>query len=406
MSNRLGPFQNFGGGELRNWTYQVLASAPSAPKIGQPYYNSGSGGVFIWNNVAWRPVDAALLTDGSIKIAALESNPFNRANPNYFGTQLAATISDLAATVKAYTLDSFAAPIAAVSFGNQRVTLVANASANTDATNLGQVNTLINNAIQGVNAIKQPVRIATDANITLSGLQTIQSVTLADGDRVLVRAQTTGSQNLIYNVHSGAWTIATDDDSSGELISGTQVLVNEGAYAGSVFRITTLGTITIGTTSITWTQAAQVNSYTADEATLHLTGSQFSARLGYGLTTVAAGIQVLAVSTGGLQVTSGGISILLAPNSLLKTDATGLYVDITSAIAVARITSGLITGNGTATQFTITHGLGTRRIFVNFQDSSYNYTDIDWAATDINTITVTFGTAPANGVTYSVAITG
>lgn len=403
MSNRLGPFQNFGGGELRNWKYQNLASAPGGASAGLNYYDTGSKGVYVYNGTSWRPLDAALLSDGSIQIAALATNPLARAN--HTGTQLAATISDLAATVKAYTLDTFTAPIAAVSFNSQRLTLLAAASAGSDATNLSQVQGLIASAVQGINAYKPPVRIATDTNITLSGLQTLQSITLQDNDRVLVRSQTDATKNVIYNAHSGAWTIATDDDQNGELVPGTQVLVNEGTYAGSVFRITTLGTITIGTTNITWTQAAQPGSYTADETTLHLASGVFSARLAYGLTTVAAGIQVVATSTGGLQVLAGGIAVLLPTGSGLKSDANGLSIDISSTIATSRITSGIITGDGSATSFTVTHNLNTRRIIVQFQDSSYAYTDIDWAATTVNAITVTFATPPANGTTYTVAIT-
>lgn len=404
MSNRLGPFQNFGGGELQNWKYQSLATAPNGVAAGTPYYNSGSKGVFIYNGTAWRPTDAALLTDGSINNSALKTNPLNR--DNHTGSQLAATISDLATTVKGYTLDSFTAPAAAVSFANQKLSLLAAGTLSTDATNLGQVNTLIANAIQGINAIKQPVRIATDANITLSGLQTLQSITLQDNDRVLVRSQTDGTKNLIYNAHSGAWTVAVDDDTGTELITGTQVLVNEGTYAGSQFRITTLGTITIGTTSITWTQAAQAGTYNADEATLHLASGTFSARLAYGLTTVAAGIQVLPAPNYGLQVLASGVAILLPSASGLTVDSTGLHIDISSTIATARITTGSLVGDGSATSFTITHNLNTRRVVVSFQDSSYAYTDMDWAATTVNSITVTFAIAPANGTTYNLAITG
>lgn len=404
MAFHRGPFQDFTLGELRNWRFQNLSTAPSSPVAGQPFFDTAKGGVFVWNGSANRPTDAALLTDGSIKIAALEVDP--RARSTHTGTQLAATISDLAATVKAYTLDSFASPITTLSIGNQRLALVGSATLGTDAPNLAQVNNLIQAAIQGVNAIKTPVRIATDTNITLSGLQTLQSVSLADNDRVLVRGQTDGSKNLIYNVHSGAWTIALDDDANSELVSGTQVLVNEGTYAGSTFRITTLGTITVGTTSIAWTQAAQPGSYSADEATLHMASGVFSARLANGLTTVAAGIQVVAAPNYGLQVLASGVAVLLPAGSGLIVDSTGLHIDRTSAIKTAQITSGVITGDGSKTTFTFAHGLNTRAITVGFQDSSYADTKIDWVATDANTITITFGLPPSNGTTYAVTVTG
>ena len=61
-------------------------------------------------------------------------------------------------------------------------------------------------------AIKTPVRVATTANITLSGTQTIEGVTVAADDRVLAKDQTTGSQNGVYKVSTGSWTRATDFD--------------------------------------------------------------------------------------------------------------------------------------------------------------------------------------------------
>jgi hypothetical protein len=403
MSFFRGAFQDFTGAELRNWRFQNASSAPSSPVIGQPYYDTSKGGVFIWNGSAQRPVDAALLSDGSIKIAGLEVDP--RARSTHTGTQLSSTISDLASTVKGYTLDSFAAPINSVSFNNQRQTLVAAGVSGTDGVNYSQVQNLIQSAVQGVNAIKSPVRLAANSNLSLSGLQSLQGITLVDGDRVLLTAQTTASQNLIYVAHSGAWTIAVDDDGSSELVPGTQVLITEGNYAGTVFRITTLGTITPGTTAITWTQAAQPGSYSADEATLHLASGVFSARLAYGLTTVSGGIQVLPAPNYGLQVLSTGVAVLLAPSSGLAVDSTGLHIDRTSALKTSQITSLNITGDGSKTVFALTHNLNTRDIVPAFQDSSYAKFDVDWVATDVNTLTVTFGTPPSNGTTFRVTIT-
>ena len=57
---------------------------------------------------------------------------------------------------------------------------------------------------------KLPCRAATTANITLSGTQTIDGITLVAGDRVLVKNQTTASQNGIYEVASSGWTRAYD----------------------------------------------------------------------------------------------------------------------------------------------------------------------------------------------------
>lgn len=58
--------------------------------------------------------------------------------------------------------------------------------------------------------VKASCRAATTANITLSGTQTIDGVALIDGDRVLVKNQTAGANNGIYDVSSGGWTRAID----------------------------------------------------------------------------------------------------------------------------------------------------------------------------------------------------
>ena len=87
----------------------------------------------------------------------------------------------------------------------------------------------VDNVSAGIN-FHQPVRVATTGNITLSGTQTIDGVSLSVGDRVLVKDQTTQTQNGIYVVASGSWTRATDADNSpsGELAGGDFSLVLEG----------------------------------------------------------------------------------------------------------------------------------------------------------------------------------
>ena len=52
--------------------------------------------------------------------------------------------------------------------------------------------------LTGATAIKQPCRVATTANLTLSGTQTIDGVAVVADDRVLVKNQTTATQNGIY----------------------------------------------------------------------------------------------------------------------------------------------------------------------------------------------------------------
>lgn len=101
------------------------------------------------------------------------------------------------------------------------------------------------------------VRAATTANITLSGTQTIDGIALAVGDRVLVKDQTTGSQNGIYVVASGSWTRATDFDtaSQAEISTGKSVFASDGTTnGGTQWTLSTTGTITVGTTALSFIQ--------------------------------------------------------------------------------------------------------------------------------------------------------
>jgi phage-related tail fiber protein len=104
---------------------------------------------------------------------------------------------------------------------------------------------------------KASARYTTTANITLSGLGTQAGgdwpSALTANDRILVKDQTTGSQNGIYIAAAGAWTRATDADGAGELTAGAVVLVEDGAaYADSQWMLTTDGAITIGSTTLTF----------------------------------------------------------------------------------------------------------------------------------------------------------
>lgn len=103
--------------------------------------------------------------------------------------------------------------------------------------------------------VKMSVRVATTANITLSGTQTIDGVAVVAGDRVLVKNQTTASQNGIYVVAAGAWSRSTDADTSAEVHAGMFTFVTEGTTnADSGWVLTTNDPITLGTTALTFGQ--------------------------------------------------------------------------------------------------------------------------------------------------------
>ncbi|MDF3932309.1 phage tail protein [Pseudomonas citronellolis] len=98
---------------------------------------------------------------------------------------------------------------------------------------------------------KQSVRVATTANITLGGLQVVDGVALAAGDRVLVKNQTTASQNGLYVAAAGAWARASDADSSLEVTSALVVVVETGtSLADTIWQLITDAPISLGTTAL------------------------------------------------------------------------------------------------------------------------------------------------------------
>lgn len=100
-------------------------------------------------------------------------------------------------------------------------------------------------------AIKEACRVATTANITLNGQQTIDGIAVVEGDRVLVKNQTDTTQNGIYDVSTGNWARSADFNETGEVVQGTQVLVTAGTVnATKTFFVTTANPITIDVTGI------------------------------------------------------------------------------------------------------------------------------------------------------------
>lgn len=114
---------------------------------------------------------------------------------------------------------------------------------------------------QGVNAgaaVKVPVKTATLANIVLSGLQTIDGVVLAEDDRVLVKNQTTGTENGIYRADSGNWTRDVDANGPFDLKEGSFVFVTDGATTLGFWYVTTADPISPGTTNLVFARASSV----------------------------------------------------------------------------------------------------------------------------------------------------
>jgi hypothetical protein len=153
------------------------------------------------------------------------------------------------------------------------------------ATNTGTVATQPTGATDIVNLLalqsyaagiswKQPCAVATLANITLSGLQTIDTYTTLAGDRVLVKDQSNNTENGIYIASAGAWTRASDADTWNELVAAIS-FIEYGSQKGGAWFCTAQPGGTIGVTPIIWAQFTTSATYNAGTG-LTLTGFTFS----------------------------------------------------------------------------------------------------------------------------------
>lgn len=233
---------------------QALADETTARQAHEALTTTAHGGVVA--SADSRLTDQRIPTDSSVTnakvsaTAAIAESKLSLASDGPVGTPTRRSIGTGSTQAMAGNtrLDTIAAPTGPVALNSQRITGVADGTNTTDAATWGQVSALI----QGLSP-KDSVRAATTANITLSGTQTIDGIVLNVNDRVLVKNQTTASQNGLYAVASGAWTRVTDADTAGEL-QGASVFVDEGSTLANTLWVQTNDNITLGTSNVTWTQ--------------------------------------------------------------------------------------------------------------------------------------------------------
>ena len=167
-------------------------------------------------------------------------------------------------------LNDIGTPTSDYSFGGYKLTNLADPVSDQDAATKYYVDSVA----QGLD-VKASVTAATTANITLSGAQTIDGVSVVAGNRVLVKNQTNATQNGIYVAASGAWARSSDADTWAELVSA-YVFVEEGStYADTGWVCTINAGGTLGTDPVTWSQFSGAGTYVAGTG-LTLSGNTFS----------------------------------------------------------------------------------------------------------------------------------
>lgn len=126
---------------------------------------------------------------------------------------------------------------------------------------VSDIQTDINSATIGARDPKESVRVATTADITLSGTQTIDGVAVIAGNRVLVKNQSSAENNGIYDCAAGAWVRSLDSDESAKMTCGCRTYVEEGtANAKTHWVLTTVNPITLGSTSLVFARDTEAGT--------------------------------------------------------------------------------------------------------------------------------------------------
>lgn len=285
--------------------------------------------------------------DGSANVTSIGT--LATVNTNV-GTFMKVTVNGKGLVTAATTasINDLTVPTANYAFGGFSITGLADPTNPQDATTKNYVDSVA----QGLN-VKAAVICATTANITLSGTQTIDGISVLAGYRVLVKNQTLSQNNGIYLASASAWTRTTDMDTWAK-VPAAFVFVETGTTQADIGWVCTsdLGG-TLNTTPITWAQFSSAGSYLAGTG-LTLTGSIFSIAntavtpTSYGS---ASSVGTFTVNAQG-QLTSAATTAIAIANTAVS----GLGTMSTQNAGAVAITGGSITNLTTFDGITIDGG--------------------------------------------------
>lgn len=356
--------------EARNLRAHILGAAPSSPVTGQLYYNTSDNTLYWWNGTTWVAAqsgasigDATTTSKGIVQLAGdltgtaaspqiaagvitdAEVAPANKDGAT--GTVSMRSLGNGAqqAMPGSYRLDQIAAPTAPVAWGSQKITSLADPTNPQDAA----TKQYTDNLAQGLSA-KQSVRAASVANLALNGAQTVDSIALVAGDRVLVKDQTTAYQNGIYLVAAGAWTRAPDADAWGEVVSA-YVWVDSGNVNSDTGWLCTVDPGgTMGSTNQAWVQFSGAGQITAGQA-LGKSGNVLD---------VLVDSSTIEVNADQLRVKDGGITNAKVQSIDATTKLTNATPVANGGTGQTTAKAGRETGLGAAGYYTSSaHGAGT-----------------------------------------------
>ena len=420
--------------QLINAKFEALATNPTTGNFeGRMYFNTATFTLMVYANAGWKKSVHSIASGGGVGIAEAmtvsESNgtvtlTLNVADTDSAGLLPAAMWQMLTDATDAATASKL---VKRDGSGNAKVAVP------TDAAHIATKG-YVDSARQGLD-VKASVRVATTAAINLStDLQNgdvIDGVTLVTGDRVLVKNQGTASENGIYvAVASGAASRSSDANGTadtGELTSGTFTFVEAGTVNfDSGFVVSTDGTITVGSTGITWTQFSGAGSFEAGDG-LSKSGTQVNVNVTANRTAITAdAIDISANYVGQSSITTlgtittgiwNGTDVAVADGGTGASTAatarqnlgivTSVGTSTTSTPALARIAKQACAASAAGTSSTVvTHLFNSTDVIVQIYEVSSGATVVgDVVRTNADTVTVTLlGTITA--ADYTIVVTG
>jgi len=303
-------------------------------------------------------------------------------------TLTAAKVSDFDTQVRTSRLDQLAAPTGSVSLNSQTITNLSDPVNAQDAATKGFVEA----TSQGLD-VKDSVKAATTGNITISTAlnngDTLDGVTLADNDRVLVKDQSTSSQNGIYIV--GSSPARASDLAAGADAAGMFTFVEQGTVnADNGFVCTSnKGSAVVGTNDLTFAQFSGAGQITVGDG-LDKSGNTLSVDLkangGLVIESTEIAIDLAASSiTGTLPVTkltslTATVSELNILDGVTSTTAELNILDgVTSTTAELNILDGV---TSTATELNVLDGITSTTSELNLMDGGTSATSTTLAAAD------------------------
>lgn len=182
---------------------------------------------------------------------------------------------------------------------------------------------------------KEAVEAATTANITLSGTQTVDGVSLSAGNRILVKDQSDATENGIYVVAAGGWSRATDMDAGSEFPAAA-VFVKAGTVNDNLgFTCTNDSAPTLGSDDITFTQFNGAANITAGDG-LAKSGNTLS---------VNVDDSSIEISSDALRVKAAGVTNDMLAGSIANSKLANSTI---SGVSLGSNLSSLSAGNGIA----------------------------------------------------------